>query len=292
MLFRSLRIPQSEFRTREYRSRMVLLPVTNRHQLSAINTLPQLAVHYLPQFVSQSELAGSVVVVVDLLRASTTICHALASGAKCVVPCLEIDETWTRAKQFSRDEIVLGGERGGERIEGFDLGNSPADYTADQVFGRTVLFTTTNGTKALAHAQLGSRVLVGAAVNRQALVDEIASAPRIDILCAGTNGQVSRDDLLAAGAICHELLSRTSALTWESNQWAEAVLREWQELLTTAKAMGRTVNEQFAIELRATQGGKGLLALGYDADLVLCAQLDTLDVIPEMNVEQGSIRLP
>jgi len=146
--------------------------------------LPQLAVHYLPQFVSESELAGSTVVVVDLLRASTTICHALAYGAKCVVPCLEIAETWTRAKQFSRDQIVLGGERGGERIEGFDLGNSPADYTADQVFGRTVLFTTTNGTKALAHARLASRVLIGAAANRATLAETIVAAPQIDILSA------------------------------------------------------------------------------------------------------------
>jgi len=98
------------------------LPVANRRQLSMINPLPKLNVHYLPQFVSESKLADSVVVVVDLLRASTTICHALASGAKCVVPCLEIDETWAQARKFSRDEIVLGGERDCTRIEGFDLG--------------------------------------------------------------------------------------------------------------------------------------------------------------------------
>jgi len=254
--------------------------------------LPDLNVHYLPQFVPQSELAGSVVVVVDLLRASTTICHALASGAKCVMPCLKIDETRFRAKQFSRDEIVLGGERGGERIEGFDLGNSPADYTADQVFGRTVLFTTTNGTKALAHARLASRVLIGAAANRTALAETLAAAPRVDILCAGTDGKVTREDILAAGAICDRLLAQTSAQHWRTNEWAEAALGEWQELLTLAQTEGRTASQQLSLELCVTPGGMNLLVLGYDTDLVLCAQLDTLNVVPEMDLQQGIIRLP
>ncbi len=251
-----------------------------------------LAVHYLPQFVSESELAGSVVVVVDLLRASTTICQALASGAQGVVPCLEVDETWTRAKQFSREEILLGGERGGKRIEGFDLGNSPADYTADQVFGRTVLFTTTNGTKALAHARLASRVLIGAAVNRAALAAAIATSSKIDILCAGTNGQVTREDVLAAGAICDQLVSQGSPDSWQTNEWAESALGEWQELLTLAQSEGRTASEQLALELCVTPGGMNLLAIGYDADLVLCAQLDTLEVVPELDPVSGKLWLP
>lgn len=253
--------------------------------------MPLLAIHYLPQFVSESELADSVVVVVDLLRASTTICHALASGAKCVVPCLEIDETWTRATQFSRDKIVLGGERGGQQIEGFDLGNSPADYTADQVFGRTVLFTTTNGTKALAHARLASRVFIGAAANRAALAETLATVPQIDILCAGTNGKVTREDILAAGAICHRLLSLSSVQHWQTNQWAQAALGEWQELLTLSHTEGRTASQQLALELQSTPGGINLLALGYDSDLVLCAQLDTLSVVPELDLATGELRL-
>ncbi len=254
--------------------------------------MPRLAVHDLPQLVSESELSRSVVVVVDLLRASTTICHALASGAKCVVPCLEIDEAWAKAKPFSRDKIVLGGERGGKQIEGFDLGNSPADYTADQVFSRTVLFTTTNGTKALAHARLASRILLGAAVNRAALAEAIATAPQIDILCAGTNGKVTREDLLAAGAICDRLLEISPAEPWQTNPGARAALGEWQKLLTDAQTEGRTASEQLAVELRTTPGGINLLALGYDADLVLCAQLDSLEVVPELNIAEGKICLP
>lgn len=253
--------------------------------------MPQLAVHYLPQFVAEADLAGSVVVVVDLLRASTTICQALAAGAKCVVPSVEVDETFANAAKYGRNEIVLGGERGGQRIDGFDLGNSPADYTADQVFGQTVLFTTTNGTKALAHARLAERVLIGAAVNRQAIVDAVANAERVEILCAGTGGKVSREDILAAGAIASQL--RTNQLhATTTSEWSDAACREWEELLTTARALDRTPNEQFAIELCDTLGGKNLLALGYDNDLTFCTQLDTLNIAPEFDRSTGQIKLP
>ncbi len=251
-----------------------------------------LHVHYLPQFVAESELAGSTVVVVDLLRASTTICQALAAGAQCVIPLVEVDATWEKAKQFQRGDIVLGGERGCQRIDGFDLGNSPAQYTADQVFGRTVLFTTTNGTKALAHARLAERVLIGAAVNRRALAEALAHAGRVDILCAGTGGQVTREDILAAGALVEELFARTPVHDFDTNQWAHAARGEWQELATTAGALGRTLSEQFAVELRDTAGGKNLLAIGHDDDLTWCAQLDRLDVVPELDVASGEIRLP
>ncbi len=258
--------------------------------------MPQIAVHYLPHFVAESDLAGSTVIVVDLLRASTTICQALAGGAKCVVPSLEVDETFAKAadhvnKHDSRDKILLGGERDGQIIKGFDLGNSPLDYTAEQVFGQTVLFTTTNGTKALAHARLAERTLIGAAVNRQAVANAVAGAPQLNILCAGTNGKVTREDILAAGAIASQIKADATDEPF-SNEWCDAACREWQELLTTASALGRTPNEQFAIELRDTLGGKNLLALGYDRDLPFCAQLDTHDVVPELDRTTGQIKLP
>lgn len=251
--------------------------------------MPELNVHYLPQFVAEAELAGSTVIVVDLLRASTTICQALASGAKCVIPTVEVDATFAKAEKYQRAEIVLGGERGGEIIAGFDLGNSPAEYTADQVFDRTVLFTTTNGTKAIEHARLAERVLISAAVNRQAVVNEVADAERIDILCAGTGGKVTREDILAAGAIVDLLTTNHQPPT--TNEWADASVREWQEFVTTARALGRSPSEQFAVELRDTLGGKNLLALGYDDDLVVCAQLDTLDAVPALNRGSGEIKL-
>lgn len=250
--------------------------------------MPSLHAYYLPQFVAESDLAGDVTVVIDLLRASTTICYALARGAEAVIPFLEVDGLLEAAVNESRAEVVLGGERGGQRIEGFDLGNSPAEYEASVVFGRRVLFTTTNGTRALHHARLASRVLIGAAVNRRTVVDAASSAERVHILCAGTGGNVTREDILAAGAIIRELLERQS---WETNAWAEAACREWEELSTTAAALGRTINDQFAEELKATPGGKNLIAIGQQADLPICAELDVLDVLPELDKPTGVVRL-
>lgn len=250
-----------------------------------------LSVHYLPQFVAEADLASSTVIVVDLLRASTTICQALAVGAKCVVPRVEVDATFATAGQYSRNEILLGGERAGQRIEGFDLGNSPADYTAEQVFGQTLLFTTTNGTKALAHARLAKQTLIGATINRQAIVDAVADAEQVDILCAGTNGKVSREDILAAGAIAHPLTTHHPTTPFTTNQWADAACREWQELLTTARALRHTPSEQFSLELRGTLGGKNLLAIGYDDDLPFCAQLDKLNIVPELDRVTDQIKL-
>ncbi|QEG33153.1 2-phosphosulfolactate phosphatase [Bythopirellula goksoeyrii] len=265
---RSSTIPQSEFR----------IPLI-------------LNVHYLPQFVAESDLAGSTVIVVDLLRASTTICHALKAGASAVVPLLEIGDVADRVEKLGRENVVLGGERGGELIEGFDLGNSPAEYTPDQVFGRTVLFTTTNGTRALLHSRIAERVFVGAAVNRVAVATAVLSAQRVDILCAGTNGIVTREDILAAGAITDEMLRLSGPDLWQTNEWADSAHREWQELLIGAKANRRSPSEQLAWELKSTPGGKNLLAIGHEEDLRLCAQLDTLAVVPEWDSSTGQITL-
>lgn len=255
---------------------------------SAFRNSLLLAVHYLPQFIDQSDLAGSVVVVVDQLRASSTICHALAAGAKGVVPLVEVDETFARAGNYARSEIVIGGERGGLPIEGFDLGNSPTEYTPDRVFGMTVLFTTTNGARALAHAHLAQCVLVCATVNRAAIVAELVVAERVDILCAGTGGTVTREDILAAGAIVDSLCTQSQSEIG-TNEWADAARREWQELIAAAKALGRNVSEQLARELRETTGGKNLLAIGHDFDLEVCAQLDALEIVPELTRSTGVI---
>lgn len=246
-----------------------------------------LAVHYLPQFVGEADQAGATVVVIDLLRASTTICSALAAGAAAVRPFLEVGEVVRAAEGLDRSQVVLGGERGGEIIPGFDLGNSPAEYTADVVFGRQVLFTTTNGTAALRHARLAERIVVGAIVNLSAVADAVQGADDLQLLCAGTNGHVTREDRLAAGAIAHEVLQRRD--DFELTDAAQRSVGEWQELLTAAKAFSRSPSAQLAVELRDTQGGKNLVALGMDDDLPRCAEIDKLDLVPVYDPQSGAI---
>ena len=187
-------------------------------------TTKTLAVHYLPQFVRESDLADGAAVVIDLLRASTTICTALAAGATEVTTFLEVADALRAAEAHAGDEpLMLGGERDGVIIPGFDLGNSPAEYTAQEVFGARVLFATTNGTRALAHARLARRVLVGAIVNLSALVESLQEEQSVHLLCAGTGGHVTREDQLAAGAIVDALSQHGE---WVLSQPAESVIGE------------------------------------------------------------------
>jgi 2-phosphosulfolactate phosphatase len=253
--------------------------------------MAQLLVHDLPSHVAPAELAGSTVIVIDMLRASSTICHALAAGAKCVVPLLEIDETLQLAMQLGREYVVLGGERGGKIIDDFDLGNSPSEYTPERVRGKMVLFTTTNGTRGLAHCREAEHVYIGAAVNREAIADAVRNAPRVDILCAGTDGEITGEDILAAGAIVDNLLRDSDAGHWELNACAEVAHREWKELTARAEGACRPINAELALALRETAGGRNLLEIGHAADLVDCAQVDSLTILPELNRTTRQITL-
>jgi 2-phosphosulfolactate phosphatase len=258
--------------------------------------MPKLNVHFLPSHVPEPRLAGSMVIVIDLLRASSTICEALASGATCVVPLLEVDETKAAAGKYDRSEIVLGGERHGKVIDGFDLGNSPLEYTPHAVSGKTLLFTTTNGTRALHHARHARRTLIGCALNRQAIADKVALEARIDILCAGTDGAVTGEDILAAGAIVQSLVDPAptgdapTMLHFKLDEGAKSALRQWQDLLAAAQRAGVSASAQLAEQMRDTPGGRNLLDIGHEADLTTCAQLDRSTVVPELDRQTGEIR--
>jgi 2-phosphosulfolactate phosphatase len=243
----------------------------------------RLHVYNLPRHVAESDLAGSAVVVIDLLRATSTICQALASGAREVVPFLEVDEALAAAERAGRSEVVLGGEREGGRIPSFDVGNSPCEYSPSVVGGRRVFFTTTNGTRALHHARLARRVVVGAFLNLSAVTASVQVEPCVDILCAGTGGKETREDILAAGAMVRQLGELCEG-NYVCNDAALAARREWDKLVENAESLALPLNEQLAMELRDTQGGRNLLGIGLDRDLVDCAQIDRLNIVPSLDV--------
>ncbi len=254
-------------------------------------TKRQLRVHSLPAHIAAEELSESVVVVIDLLRATSTICQALASGAREAVPFLEVEDALAAAATAEdRSEIVLGGERKGGRISGFDLGNSPSEYTPEAVGGRRLFITTTNGTRALFHARSAQRVLIGAIVNLSAVVRSLENEPRVDIVCAGQKGEVAREDLLAAGAIVSRI-QHVTGTAWHTNVIASTVWGEWEKISDDARALNRTLSDQLAIELCDTPGGRNLLGIGLAQDLVDCAQIDRLSVVPELDVSAWRICL-
>jgi len=240
----------------------------------------EIEVFLLPTLAQPEQFAGRTVVVVDVLRATTTIIHALAAGAAEVAVCQEVDEAFRLARQLG-DSAVLGGERAGGKISGFDLGNSPQEYTAASVGGRTVVFTTTNGTRAMDRCREARRVLIGAFVNLSAVCRELLGADRIAIVCAGTDGHVTREDALLAGAIVGEL-SRAGA--WRRNDQAELVRDAWHAAAAdlAADPLSRT--------LRASRGGRNLIGIGHENDIDLAAQIDKFDIVPQLDLATWRIR--
>lgn len=251
---------------------------------------PQLYVYALPHVVQPEEMAGGTVVVVDVLRAATTICHALEAGAAEIVPCVEVDEAQRKAASLP-GEVVLGGEREGLPVEGFDLGNSPSEYTPDRVGGKTLVFTTSNGTRALHHARLADRVLLGAFVNASAIVRELLGQEQIHILCSGTHGQYSEDDVLLAGMLA-ERLERTGGFNYAQNAQAATAREFWLSSFALPKALGAEPLEPELLvpKLRQSAGGRNLVAVGLEADLTDAAHIDRFECAPVYDAASGRIR--
>lgn len=238
-------------------------------------------VHLLPNLFEPGDLRGGTAVVIDVLRASTTILHALAAGASCVIPCAEIEEARHTAARFPADQILLGGERGGRPIDGFDLGNSPLDYAPDRVRGRTVVFTTTNGTRALKRCDEADRVLIAAFNNLRAVVREVVETNRpVHLVCAGTDGAITAEDVLCAGALAAELQDRLGVEEWSDDPARIAV--DFSE----AHAENQTGLRQ---ALQASRGGRNLRSLGDEADIDRAAQRDRFDFVPVYDPATGRI---
>lgn len=240
--------------------------------------MPRLSAHFLPDLITEDALAGSTVVVIDVLRATTTLVHALAAGAREVVPCGTIDEARQAAARLADQKPLLGGERGGVRIEGFDLGNSPDEYRAEAVAGRTLVFTTSNGTRAMLRARQARRILLAAFVNRAAALAALAGEDSVDLLCAGTHGEVTGEDVLLAGALVEGLADRCPPESLNDQAWL-------------ARDAWRTAKQgPLADVLRLSRGGRNLLAEGFPHDIATAAQLDRFEVVPVLDWQRGTIR--
>lgn len=240
-------------------------------------------VHLLPALFSPADVEGGVVVMVDILRASTTMTVALANGASGVIPCLQVEDAFA-LKAAAADEYLLGGERGGVKIDGFDYGNSPRDYTSEIVTGKTLAFTTTNGTRALHHSQQAAEILIGCFCNLTSVVNYLRSDSRdIHIVCAGTNGEITSEDVLFGGCLAKELVSNQTNDVSVPDSTTIAI-DHWNT------HCGGTEFEPLHQAIRASQGGKNLIVLGYDKDIRFVSQVDSVHAVARLS-EDGTLRL-
>jgi 2-phosphosulfolactate phosphatase len=251
-----------------------------------------LNVYGLPKYAAPKDLAGGTAVVIDVLRATTTIVYALEAGAKEVIPCREIEDARAEAEKHCRCEILLGGERGGEPIADFDMGNSPEEYSGTEVEGKTIVFTTTNGTLAMSHARDAKKILLAAFVNVSAVVQKLLGEDEVHILCAGTNGEFSQDDILLAGLIV-ERLNKIGGKVYEMNAQAVTARECWLHSFALPQSLGAEPihPERLEKELRKSLGAKGLIELGYDADILAASRIDRFQGVPELDREKFSVRL-
>ena len=249
-----------------------------------------LNVYALPRYVEPEELAGGTAIVIDVLRAATTIAYALDAGATEVIPCLEVSDALALAERFDDDEIVLGGEREGLPIDGFQLGNSPEEYSADRVGGKKVIFTTTNGTRAMDRARRADVIFIAAMVNASATAAKLLEREKIDILCAGSDGRVTEDDVLLAGMLV-DRIQRQSGDVYQQNAQAITAREFWLGAFAVPQAIGAEPLEpdRLADRLRKTLSGRNLVALGLDDDILAAAQIDRFDAASRLDAQSFRI---
>lgn len=206
-------------------------------------------------------------VMIDVFRASTTITTALDSGARCVLPVADVEQAVRLAEPYGEDEVLLGGERDSLRIEGFDLGNSPAEYSGETVSGKVIVFTTTNGTAALSAIAGARRVLIGCFLNLAAVSAALAGETAITVVCAGNGGRLSLEDFACAGALVARLVPRATQL-------GDGAL--------AARAVWRNMGRYLSRNLLATEHASRLRLLGFAADLEFALRIDSIPVVPQL----------
>jgi 2-phosphosulfolactate phosphatase len=224
-----------------------------------------------------ADVQNHTVLVVDVLRATSTMVEALANGARAIYPTTGTEEAIKLVSSLGRDHTLLCGERKGLKIEGYDLGNSPAEFTREKVEGKQLVMNTTNGTQALVAVAGAKRVVIGSFMNLSAVAKAVAGVEGLVVVCAGRGGRFSLDDAVCAGSI----LSRLGT-EWAGHPDTSDAARVALDL-----ARDTVVDASY---LAATAGGRNLVDLGMEADLELCSMVDRHLLAPIM--VDGTIRLP
>jgi 2-phosphosulfolactate phosphatase len=231
-----------------------------------------LDVFFSPAGLAPQEVAGRPVFVVDVLRATTVICAALSSGARGIVPVGSVDEASRLAQTLGPGDVILMGERNCQPIEGFSLGNSPLEMTEAAVKGKTLVMTTTNGTRALLAAQGASEVYVAAASNLTvagARAREMLQTRKdLVIVCAGKEAQFGLDDAYAAGRLALEALD------------GRRRRKGLNDAALVAVDLARRFGKGWERPLTLSASGRHLASLGMAADVAEAAREDAYPVLP------------
>jgi 2-phosphosulfolactate phosphatase len=233
-----------------------------------------------PSLLSYSSEGLTLCAVIDVLRAATTVITALANGAAEIRPCVNAEEARNGMGLLRQGACLLGGEEMGQRIRGFDLGNSPLEYLDSSVIaGKIIFFATTNATPVIrrAYTVIGSPIYITALINTFAVSSAIATAAldtscaRVILLCCGQHGQPSVEDLFCAGIVAHSINQRLLEASVKAElSDAALIAMEFAE-----------ANEERAYEvLSRSEHGRYLQRIGFAKDLEFACHIDTSDIVP------------
>lgn len=215
-----------------------------------------------PELLHQYELENKIVVVVDILRATSCMVSGLANGVSEIVPVATLEE----CKALQESGYLAAAERNGSKASGFDMGNSPFEYLDEKVKGEKVAVTTTNGTLAIHKSLAAKEILIGAFLNLNALADYLRSKEEdIIVLCAGWKGKFNLEDTLFAGALCHNLKA-------EFEFACDAPL--------AAEAMYLAARDDMMSYMENSSHAKRLAKLNVTEDIAYCIQESIYKVIP------------
>lgn len=231
--------------------------------------MPSFEVIYTPQAIArltERDLSQHLAIVIDVFRATSTIATGLANGAEAFYPIATVEEGL--ALKAKHPDVLLAGERGGEAPAGFDLGNSPRDFTPDRVKGKRVFHTTTNGTQALVAARGSHQVITACWLNLSAVVEYLRAAnhPTL-LLCAGTGRAFALEDATLASAILDAL-----------------------DIDHPARSIYRSVAPRFPDSLSETRNGRNLQRAKRTGDIDFCVQRDKFNLVPKLD-KDGWLRL-
>lgn len=247
----------------------------NEIESSAVENSSEPLIHlfFTPAAVNPERVKGYRVVVIDVLRAATSIALALSNGAKNVIPAESVSAAIDISTDLNRDDILLCGERDSKLVEGFHLGNSPAEYTRERVRGRTIIFGSTNGSPAIVRASTAKSLLLVGFINLNAAIDailELTDPFPLAIVCAGKYDSFAIEDAVCGGLLIKRLKVKL-ADTARFNDAAKAAQLLYDEFGGDLLSL-----------LRECDHGRYLIDIGMESDLPICASDSVLPIVPTL----------
>lgn len=238
---------------------------------------PNIDVYTTTLSLNEDEVRGKVVVVIDVLRTTTSIVTAMQNKAKSLIAAEDMGEASKIAQNLDPTRRLLCGERDGKAIDGYDLGNSPAEFSEEVVRDKTLILTTTNGTKAIARSSQAERVLIASFMNAEAVSEVIKQTEEeVIIVCAGWKGRLSMEDVLCAGYLIHLV-------------YGGQIPEEAKDGAQVAAALYGRFADQIYEAVSASNHARRLQEMGYGEDIGYCCAVNTVSIVPE--VVEGIIRI-